>query len=214
MRKLVSGIRSIATSLAVGANVIGTTFILLLVVIMNVDVVARGVFHAPLRGTVEVVIFSLVLIVFLQLPNVVQGGRLTRSDGFLLLMQSIRPKVSHFASRVIDAVSCVFMALITWTMWPEFLDAFGSCGFFVQPEFGGAPTGSLWGDVAQAWGRCDYFGTPGIFTTPWWPAKLAILFGVGLSTVLFFLKALMGSEYGETLSDLENEPSNTQHRQP
>lgn len=213
MRKIVSGIRTIATSLAVGANVIGTTFILLLVVIMNVDVVARGVFHAPLRGTVEVVIFSLVLIVFLQLPNVVQGGKLTRSDGFLLLMQATRPKVSHFASRLIDAVSCVFMALITWTMWPEFLDAFGSCGFFVQPEFGGAPTGSLWGDVAQAWGRCDYFGTPGIFTTPWWPAKLSILFGVGLSAVLFFLKTLVGSEYGEAFPDPENDSSSTQRRQ-
>ena len=214
MRKLVSGIRSVATRLAVGANVIGTTFILLLVVIMNVDVVARGVFHAPLRGTVEVVIFSLVLIVFLQLPNVVEGGKLTRSDGFLLLVQSTRPKVSRFASRVIDAVSCVFMALITWTMWPEFLDAFGSCSFFVQPEFGGAPTGSLWGDVAQAWGRCDYFGTPGVFTAPWWPAKLAILFGVGLSSVLFLMKALTGSQYSEVLPEHDNEPSNTHRRQP
>ena len=209
MLKLLSGIRSIATRLAVVANVIGTTFILLLVVIMNVDVVARGVFHAPLRGTVEVVIFSLVLIVFLQLPNVVEGGRLTRSDGFLLLMQATRPKVSRFASRVIDALSAVFMALITWTMWPEFLDAFGSCSFFVQPEYGGAATGSWWGDVAQAWGRCDYFGTPGIFIAPWWPAKFAILFGVGLSALLFFLKALVGSEYGEAEPAPKNEPSNT-----
>ncbi|MGJ8572244.1 MAG: TRAP transporter small permease [Hoeflea sp.] len=214
MRKLVGGIRCIATGLAVGANVIGTTFILLLVVIMNVDVVARGVFHAPLRGTVEVVIFSLVLIVFLQLPNVVEGGKLTRSDGFLLLVQSTRPKVSHLASRVIDAVSCVFMAMITWTMYPEFLDSFGSCSFFVQPDFGGAPTGSLWGDVAQAWGRCDYFGTPGVFTAPWWPAKLAILFGVGLSSILFLLKALMGSQYGDPLRQPENDPSNTHRRQP
>jgi len=213
MQKLVSGIRAIATKLAVGANVIGTTFILLLVVIMNVDVVARGVFHAPLRGTVEVVIFSLVLIVFLQLPNVVQGGRLTRSDGFLLLMQSTRPKVSHLASRVIDLVSGLFMALITWTMWPEFLDAFGSCGFFVQPEFGGAPTGSLWGDVVQSWGRCDYFGTPGVFTAPWWPAKLAILFGVGLSALLFLLKAIAGSDYGDAFPDSDNDPSNMQRSQ-
>jgi len=214
MRTMVNGIRAIATRLAVGANVIGTTFILLLVVIMNVDVVARGVFHAPLRGTVEVVIFSLVLIVFLQLPNVVQGGRLTRSDGFLLLVQSTRPKVSRLASRVIDAVSCIFMALITWTMWPEFLDAFESCSFFVQPEFGAAPTGSLWGDAVEAWGRCDYFGTPGVFTAPWWPAKLAILFGVGLSTILFFLKALLGTEYGDILPEPESEPSNSQRRHP
>ena len=44
------------------ANKIGTIVIFFLVATMNYDVVARGFFHAPLNGVVEVVIFSLILI--------------------------------------------------------------------------------------------------------------------------------------------------------
>ena len=66
------------TWIAVAANVVGTVVVLLLVLAVNTDVVARGVFSAPFRGTVEVVQFSMVLIVFLQLPDVVRVDRLTR----------------------------------------------------------------------------------------------------------------------------------------
>ena len=36
--------------IAVAANAVGTLAVLALVVVMNVDVVARGVFNAPFRG--------------------------------------------------------------------------------------------------------------------------------------------------------------------
>ncbi len=193
MKQFSQGFRAFAVRLATVSNMIGTGVLFVLVAVMNIDVVARGVFHAPFRGVVEVVIFSLVLIVFLQLPNVVQGDRLTRSDGFLLIMRRRRPALAGLASRLIDLVAGVFMAMITWTMWPEFLESFESCHFFTQPEFGPPPTGNLWIDLKDGFARCDYFGTPGILTAPWWPAKLAILFGVALSAVLFALKAIFGS---------------------
>jgi TRAP-type C4-dicarboxylate transport system permease small subunit len=59
-------IRKFVVSTAVIANMLGTGVLFVLVVIMNSDVVARGIFHAPIRGVTEIVIFSLVLIVFLQ----------------------------------------------------------------------------------------------------------------------------------------------------
>lgn len=158
--------------------------------------------HVPLRssrGVVEVVIFSLVLIVFLQLPNVVNGDRLTRSDGFLTYAGTGSPKLAEFARRTIDTVACIFMAMITWAMWPEFLEAFESCHFFSQPDFGPAPTGNFLVDMSDAMARCDYFGTPGIFTAPWWPAKLAILFGVALSAILFAFKAVFGNKPAPSL---------------
>ena len=52
-----------------GERAVGTIVVLLLVVAVNADVVARGVFSAPFSGTVEVVQFSMVLIVFLQLAR-------------------------------------------------------------------------------------------------------------------------------------------------
>jgi len=44
--------------IAMAANVCGTLVVLALVVIVNTDVVARGVFSAPFRGSVEVVCSS------------------------------------------------------------------------------------------------------------------------------------------------------------
>lgn len=179
-------------SLASLANVVGTLVIFLLVATMNVDVVARGIFHAPLKGVVEVVIFSLILIVFMQLPDVVRHNRLTRSDGFLVLGRKAFPRVASVISRLIDLAGCIFMGLIAWTMWPEFVHSIETCHFITPPEFGPPPSGNWVKDIAAAFGRCEYFGTPGIFTAPWWPAKLAIVFSVSLSSVIFFFKAVLG----------------------
>ena len=73
MNELIHRITAPVVSVAIVSNAIGTLVIFLLVGIMNVDIIARGVFHSPLRGVVEIVIFSLVLIVFLQLPDVVRS---------------------------------------------------------------------------------------------------------------------------------------------
>ena len=183
--------------LASFANIIGTLVIFALVATMNFDVVARGIFHAPLKGVIEVVIYSLILIVFMQLPDVVRHNRLTRSDGFLTFGQVAFPRFTTILSRLIDAIGCVFMALIAWTMWPEFLESIESCHFITAPEFGPEPTGNLITDISAAFGRCDYFGTPGIFTAPWWPAKLAIVFSVSLSSLIFFFKVLLGQQLGQ-----------------
>lgn len=181
-------------AVAILANVSGAFVLLALVAIMNVDVVSRNIFHAPFRGVVEVVIFSLALIVFLQLPDVVRTGRLTRSDGFLGLLRHRRPRLGDGVARVLDAVSCVFMCMIVWTVWPEFTEAFESCHFFTPPEFGPAPTGDFWVDFNAALGRCDYFGTPGILAAPWWPVRLAIAFGCALAAVLFLFKTVLGDQ--------------------
>ncbi|MEP3279652.1 MAG: TRAP transporter small permease [Stappiaceae bacterium] len=205
IKSVLERLRRSAIAVAIGANAIGTAVILLLVVMMNTDVVARGVFHAPLLGVVELVIFSLVMIVFLQLPNVVRSNRLTRSDGFLVVLERRHLKLSHILSRLIDGLAGLFMALIAWTMWPEFQESIHTCHFFSQPEFGPPPTGDVLEDLREAFSRCDYFGTPGIFTAPWWPAKLAICFGVTLCSLIFFLNALLGFR-GEQKLQLVDQP--------
>ena len=145
------------------ANAVGTLVVLGLVLIVNTDVVARGVFHAPFLGAVEVVQFSMVLIVFLQLPDVVRAGRLTRSDGLLVLLKRRMPGLATNLQRAIDAFSCVFMALVSYAIWPEFLEMLETR---------------------------DFFGVPGVFTAPWWPIKLTIFLGALLCTILFALRTL------------------------
>lgn len=190
-------------TIATVANTMGTLVIFLLVATMNIDVIARGIFHAPLKGVVEVVIFSLILIVFLQLPDVVRHNRLTRSDGFLTFGEVAFPRFANILARVIDVAGCVFMALIAWTVWPEFSESIETCHFITPPEFGPAPTGQFFTDIAAAFDRCEYFGTPGIFTAPWWPAKLAIAFSVSLCSLIFLFKAILGTYATSPKADKE-----------
>jgi len=197
--QLIRRAHSVCNRIAVGANAVGTMVVFALVAVMNVDVVARGIFNAPFRGVVEVVIFSMILIVFLQLPDVVRVDRLTRSDGFLAVIGERRPKAGRLLARLIDGLACLFMAMISWTMWPEFVEAFGSCHYFTPPDFGPGPSGNFWQDFNAANQRCDYFGTPGILKAPWWPARLAIVFGVGLCSLLFAFKVVLGARRPERI---------------
>jgi len=161
--KWVQRLSRIGDGIAIGANVIGTVVVLCLVLIVNFDVVARGGFNSPFLGAVEVVQFSMVLIVFLQLPDVVRVNRLTRSDGFLVVIGMHRPKLAATMRHIIDTISAVFMSLIAIALWPEFL---------------------------EMWETKDYFGVPGVFTAPWWPIKLVIFLSATLCTIIFALKVL------------------------
>lgn len=161
-----TGLRALNTAanwVAVSANAVGTLIVLALVLVVNYDVVARGFFNAPFRGAVEVVQFSMALIVFLQLPDVVRVGRLTRSDGFLTVLAATRPALARILRRAIDFASAVFMALVAFAIWPEFVEMYETR---------------------------DFFGVPGVFTAPWWPIKLTIYLSAFLCTVLFLLKVL------------------------
>jgi TRAP-type C4-dicarboxylate transport system permease small subunit len=167
LKSALAGLSGVANSLAIAANVAGTLSVLALVVILNVDVVARGVFNAPLKGTYEIVQLSVVFIVFLQLADVVRVDRLTRSDGFLNLLHGRRPRLTANLRRIINAISAIFMGLIAYIMFPEFL---------------------------HMWDTQDYFGVPGVFTAPWWPIKLVIASGCALSCLIFVLKVITAQD--------------------
>jgi len=137
-----------------------------LVIVVNYDVVAREVFHKPFHGAYELVQFSMVLIVFLQLPDVVRVNRLTRSDGILSMTRERRPRFHLWLNRVINIIAAVFMLLAAITIWPEFVE-------MLETK--------------------DFFGVPGIFTAPWWPVKLTIFVSAAMCSVLFALKVLAPS---------------------
>lgn len=191
-------------TVAMIANAVGTLVIFALVAIMNVDVFSRSLFNQPIRGVFEVVIFSLALIVYLQLPDVVRSNRLTRSDGFLMLSQARFPRFGDVLTRGIDLLAGIFMAMIAWATWPEFVDSYGSCRFVLGPEFGGPIDGGLWAQFVAGWGRCEYYGTPGIFTTPWFPVKFAIAFSTTLCAVIFFFKVVLGHGKNPLPEDAES----------
>jgi len=167
LKSAISGLSRVANSVAIAANVVGTLAVLMLVVILNVDVIARSVFNAPLKGSYEIVQLAVVLIVFLQLADVVRVDRLTRSDGFLNLLHRRNPGLTANLRRVINAISAIFMGLIAYIMFPEFI---------------------------KMWGTQDFFGIPGLFTVPWWPIKLVIACGSALSCLIFVLKVVSAQD--------------------
>jgi len=182
LKSALAGLSRVANTLAIAANAAGTLAVLALVVILNVDVVARGVFSAPLKGTNEIVQLSVVFIVFLQLADVVRVDRLTRSDGFLNLLHNRRPGLTANLRRIINAVSAIFMGLIAYIMFPEFL---------------------------HMWETQDYFGVPGLFTAPWWPIKLVIASGCALSCVIFTLKVITAQDRPQLIRAPEHDEPKT-----
>lgn len=178
----IAGLTRVANTLAIAANVLGTLVVLALVVVLNVDVVARGVFSAPIKGTYEMVQFSVVLIVFLQLADVVRVDRLTRSDGFLNLLHAKRPRLTANVRRIINAISAIFMGLIAYITFPEFL---------------------------HMWDTQDYFGVPGLFTLPWWPVKLVISVGTALSSLIFVLKVITAQDRPQLIRAPEHDEPRT-----
>ena len=61
LKSAVAGLSRAANILAIATNALGTLVVLALVVTLNVDVVARGLFSSPIPGTYEIVQFSVVL---------------------------------------------------------------------------------------------------------------------------------------------------------
>jgi TRAP-type C4-dicarboxylate transport system permease small subunit len=175
-----NGLTRVVHAIAIGLNALGTLLVLALVVVLNIDVVARGLFNAPLSGAYEMVQFSVVMIVFLQLADVVRVGRLTRSDGFLNLLYDRRPRIGGALRRIINAMSAIFMGLIAYITFPEFL---------------------------HMWDTQDYFGIRGIFTLPWWPVKLVISVGTGLACIIFVLKVITGRSRPRMIRTPEHDES-------
>jgi TRAP-type C4-dicarboxylate transport system permease small subunit len=181
LKSVLTGLSGVVNKIAIIANAAGTLCVLGLVVILNVDVIARGIFNAPLKGTYEIVQLSVVFIVFLQLADVVRVDRLTRSDGFLNVLHKRRPNLTANLRRIINAVSAIFMGLVAYIMFPEFM---------------------------HMWDTQDFFGVPGVFTAPWWPIKLVIACGSALSCVIFVLKVITAQDRPQLVRIPEhNEPT-------
>lgn len=160
-------LRVVVDALTAGLNVLGTLLILALMVLVNMDVLGRGVFNAPVSGVPEMVSMSIVAIVFLQVAQTFRRGRLTRSDAILGFVGRHSPRVRH----AIDLVFSIAAIVLIWQVLSASMPLF-----------------------VKAWVRGTYEGTIGDFTAPVWPVKLIILIGCAallVQLVLFGVAALL-----------------------
>ena len=84
--------------------------------------------------------------------------------------------------RIINAMSAIFMGLIAYIMFPEFL---------------------------KMWGTQDFFGIPGVFTVPWWPIKLVIASGSALACLIFVLKVISAQDRPQLIRVPEHDDANS-----
>ncbi len=143
-------------------NSIGSVWVFLLVILVSADAVGRTLsfteLTAPIKGVIELVEVSIIVIVFTQLADTVRVGRLTRSDGFLLLTSRRSPTVGLILSLLIDALAAVFLLLIL---------------------IGEVPL------LFESYERGYFHGDQGVFTLPDWPGKAIIVYGATLTLLRF-----------------------------
>lgn len=143
-------------------NSIGTAWVMVLLVIINLDICGRLFFNYPLRGVPEIVTLSIVALVFLQIAHTLKVGRMTRVEIFLDFLQKRLPKLRLFCEGIYHLVGACLLAVLFSASVPLF-------------------TG--------AWKIGEYVGAEGDFMLPIWPVKLIILIGCIAGSLQFLLIA-------------------------
>ena len=148
-------------------NRAGTLWIFGLMFLVCADIAARNLFAAPIRGVAEIVGYSIVGTVYLQLANTLHAGRFTRAELLLTWLDSRRPLAGSVFRAGFDLTGAIIFAVVTAGVWPGFVDA---------------------------WREGEVAGVPGDFSFIIWPFKLIVVVGAAATTVEFaiqFLRDLM-----------------------
>ena len=122
---------------------IGTAWVFVLLVIINLDIGGRAIFNHPIRGVPEIVSMSIVGCVFLQIAHTLKVGRLTRADTLLNLLGRKIPALAEFLNGIYHLVGAGLFALLLNASYPFFLKAWrideyvGGGGGFHGPGLAG-----------------------------------------------------------------------------
>lgn len=146
-----------------GLNVIGSLLILALVILVGVDVTGRNLFNNPISGVPELVTLSIVAIVFLQIPQALKTGRMTRTEAFDAFLTKLSPGLAKFVASLFDLLGIAVVGIIIWATWPI---------------------------LVRSWVRSDFIGAVGDFTAPTWPVKATIVIGGTMLILQFAIRIL------------------------
>ena len=142
-------------------NAVGTVWIVALMLLIVSDIAMRNIANAPIAGVPEMVSFSIVGIVFLQLSHALRAGGLTRSDILLDALAERAPMVRRLLLALFNLTGAGILAVALWWFVPSLLSA--------------------WNNPAR-----HFMGSPGVFTLPRWPLYALMCIGMA-ATILQFL---------------------------
>jgi tripartite ATP-independent transporter DctM subunit len=142
-------------------NSAGALWILALMLLICADVGGRYLFGAPIKGAAEMVGYSIVTAVFLQMASTLRAGRFTRVEMLIEPLEARRPAAGHAFNAVYHLVGAAVFAVITWGTWPK---------------------------LADAWTNDEITGTPGVFVFLIWPFLAAIVLGAAVTGIEFLIQ--------------------------
>lgn len=145
-------------------SAMGTLWIFVLLVLVNTDVIGRGLFSAPLPGVPELLGLSIVGIVYLQLPNTLWAGRFTRAEFLSEAIDRRWPRAGSLLRAFYHLLGLALMLTLLYALLPEF---------------------------QRAWTMGDYVGALGNFTAPTWPVRLIMVIGCAVTAVTYLLLLLI-----------------------
>ena len=124
--------------------------------LVNVDILARALFDRPVRGVAELVAIALPATVFLVLAWSSRHGGLIRAGAPLTgsaASQSVIGPLREACAALVGLILSAAICAVSVPWW--------------------------W----RAWQDGEFLGVPGDFTVPSWPARLAVVVGMGLLAV-------------------------------
>ncbi len=145
-----------------GLAALGTFMIVILMLIIVADVLARNIMGASLPLVAELGALTVVLIVFVQLGTAVRNDRLASADFLLEAMSARRPGFAAAIRALWDVVGAAICAGIAWSSW-----------------------GILMRDIEHR----EFIGVTGVMTMPTWPFRALIFLGAAVAAVQFLLLA-------------------------
>jgi tripartite ATP-independent transporter DctM subunit len=125
------------------------------------DVAGRYLFGAPIKGAAEMVGYSIVAAVFLQMASTLRAGRFTRVELLFEPMQAKRPAAAAGFDSLFNLLGAAVFAVAAWGTWPKLRDA---------------------------WLTDEITGTPGVFTFTVWPFIAVVVLGAAVTAIQFFIQ--------------------------
>ncbi len=139
-------------------NSVGTLWVFALMFLICADVGGRYLFSAPIKGAAEMVGYSIVAAVFLQMASTLRAGRFTRVELLIEPLETGRPGAAYALNALYQLVGAAVFAVITWGTWPK---------------------------LADAWSSDEITGTPGVFVFLIWPFLAVIVLGAAVTALEF-----------------------------
>ncbi len=151
--------------ITVGLNSLGAVWLFGMMLLVCADIFGRNVLNAPLRGVPEMLSYSVLGIVYLQLPNTLFNNRFTRAELYIGWLMNNRP----VSGNLMNLIFCLLGAAV-----------FGGLTLLSYDPF------------VTAWVENEIDGTTNSIVLTIWPFKLMLLLGSAFTFLVFAVQAIDG----------------------